>query len=313
MKTRADREEQKQMDTASALWQIAIGIVIAVVVAAPVAAITNRVNRTDSEGGRVVVAGRDAVVDQSTHHSVTTVINYESVQNYVHEKSGRAGDEDDAWVQIVAALIGAVVVGGVFARYSNWVLLVSAGVTGTIVIWAALMFNASRQRFGKLPTPAVVITWHVATVLALTIAGWVIVLNTTRRGVRFEEAVAVAQASDSWLPYQDLVDAFGFTGFLVVASFGVAILVVALLAALAGFDLCMWAAVLRVSSAITRGATVSSSAVQLAGRFQRITSSSLIGVGILGGLAILFATGMLFELLPPSDSPTQIPGSAPIQ
>ena len=156
------------------IWQVVIGVLVAVLAAAPVAVITRRVIRETGGGSDgAVVAGGDATVDRSITYSPTN-ITYQVIRNYITNhgppgrQNGHGSDDDDGWTAMIGTVIAVVVVATVFAVYANLFLIGSVCVTATLIICASLLTTTTHHQFGSLPRPTISALSHVGLVVILT-------------------------------------------------------------------------------------------------------------------------------------------------
>ncbi|MGV0675663.1 hypothetical protein ABQE62_05655 [Mycolicibacterium fortuitum] len=293
------------------LWgQILVGVLIAVLAAAPVALITRRVNPGKGGDSRTVIAGGHAVVDQSVQDNSTRIINYHSVEQYLHTATpSKKSESDDSSLWIIGMLIAVVVAVAFFAVYSNWILLGSVVAVVTLAFCAILLTGATRRRFGSLPSGAKTVLWHVGLVAALTAAVWALVLTTDRNGVSLRAAGEIARSSGTRLPTSELLDAFQFAGVSLLFFLVVAVLFTFFLVLFAAKDLVAWSAFLWVAQAIEDGKTPGTWVRRRASEFDKIKPSSLALTAVFGAVAMFLATGVFYEWTGSSSVPTQIPAT----
>lgn len=290
------------------LWgQILVGVLIAVLAAAPVALITRRVNPGKGGDSRTVIAGGNAVVDQSVQDNSTRIINYHSVEQYLHTTPSKKSEPDDTTTWMFGIVIAVVVAVAFFAVYSNLILLGSVVAVVTLAFCAILLAGATRRRFGSLLSGATTVLWHVGLVAALTAAVWALVLTTDRNGVSLRAAGEVARSSGTRLPTSELLDAFHFAGVSLLFFMVIAVLFTFFLVLFAAKDLVAWSAFLWVAQAIEDGKTPGTWVRRRAGEFDKIKPSSLALTAVFGALAMFLATGIFYDWAGSSSVPTQIP------
>lgn len=297
------------------ILQVGIGVLVAVLAAAPVAVITRRCTRGNDGGDdRTVVAGGDATVDRSITYSPTNVT-YQSVRNYITNywpsgrRLGHGSDDDDGWSAIIGAGIAAVVA-TVFAVYANLFLIGSVCVTATLVIWAGLLTTTTRRQLSSLPGPTISALSNVGLVVILTTVVWTLVITTERHGVSLNAAIDTARSTGKRFPVSELVDEFDLFGVLLIALFGLAVLITLMIALIAAIDLLNWTAMLSVVANVSRGETPNDWTLRRASRFDQTRPTKTVApTAILGLFAVLLATGLIYEwTYIPTDPTIPVPG-----
>ncbi|MFT4125617.1 MAG: hypothetical protein QM662_05245 [Gordonia sp. (in: high G+C Gram-positive bacteria)] len=289
--------------------QVAVGLLVAVLAAAPVAVINRPFGPRPSDGQQNAIATDGSTVNQhiDNRSQTTTTTNFHTIENYIDRNAPtNSPDESDDLGGAVVAIGILIVLAGLLAVYSNVALLVSTFLMATLILFVLNLATTTKRRFGPLPKPAVYVLGQTAILAGLTAVVWFLVFTVERHGASLAAASEVARESGSRLPAAELLQAFGIPGTALLASFAAAVALTFLLALMVASNLLGWAAALWVAASLERGKTPSQGVLQRAHRFETLGFSAMSPTVVLGAIAIVLASGVIPALIDSVPAPTPV-------